>query len=465
MKLEYYSQFLLFFIIPIGFLIVLVYTYSFHEYSVLIFYFFCFTISILFIYVSNLGDIEDFQFLTKLFFLSYSFNIIIIFLFLISFYEQSGTPFLQIRGLKIPDDQGYYYSSINIVYRWLNDKSADSIIYMYSYHGYLYFLSCIYYISYFIGDFSTITPRIVNATVGALIPIVVYMLTKIIFDRVFAKRAAILCTVFPIFTYYSVIILRDIIVAFLLIYSVYLFIKYYEANVIIIKFFYLIILALSLLFLYAFRNPTAYVLIFSFLLFLYIMKGKFYKLIIITSFLGFIVLFILKFDISSIGIQKYLMLWETLNDVFYRTESYTSLGMRYIINAPFPLNVILRLPYTIIFPFPPFTELTFPMLIRGLGVIQWYFLIPFWMHGMWKHRKNPYSNLLILIIMIIVIGISLTTVDTRHKTQFLAFAIIHATSDWSTSMYNKTVISYSLITIILLFIIYIMFKIFNLNLI
>lgn len=452
-------------IIFMSFIFVLIYTFIYNEFSVFLFYILCLIIGPFFIILNAPDSKNDFQFLTKLYFLTFSINIIIIFIFLISFYKSSGTTFLLIKGMKIPDDQVYYNNSIAVISQWLKNESADSIISKYSYHGYIYFLSCIYYICSYIGDLSSITPRVINAMIGSLVSIVIFMLTKLIYDIKIAKRAALLCAFFPVFTYYSALILRDIIIVFLILYSVYLFIKYFETKNSLDRYIHICVLIITLIVLYSFRNPSALVLILSFIIFLFFKRGIFFKISIIISTIAVIILTSFYLDLGPIKIQKYLSLWKTLNDVFYRTESHTSMGMKYIINAPFPLNLLLRFPYTIIFPFPPITEFYFPSIIRGLGASFWYFLIPFWIHGIWKSKNNPYSNLLLLISFIILVGISFTTVDTRHKTQFLGFALIHASSDWIAFSIHKKVILWTVVILILFSISYAVLKINNLNLI
>ena len=121
----------------------------------------------------------------------------------------------------------------------------------------------------------------------------------------------------------------------------------------------------------------------------------------------------------------YLTYTERAVDVFERTASEESLGMRYIIGAPFPLNFILRVPYTALVPIPPLVSFDLPNLVRGVGAFSWYFLFPFWIYGMWQSRRIPEANVLTAISLVFLLGISLVSIDVRHKTQYLALAMVH----------------------------------------
>ena len=121
----------------------------------------------------------------------------------------------------------------------------------------------------------------------------------------------------------------------------------------------------------------------------------------------------------------YLTYVQRASDVFARIESQESLGMRYIIGAPFPLNIVLRFPYAALVPIPPIIAVDLLSIVRGSGALIWYFLFPFWIYGMWNSWNYPKANLLTLISLFFLIGIALVSIDLRHKTQYLAFAMIH----------------------------------------
>jgi hypothetical protein len=44
---------------------------------------------------------------------------------------------------------------------------------------------------------------------------------------------------------------------------------------------------------------------------------------------------------------------------------------------------------------------------------------------MWASRKNHDANLITIVSLLFLIGIAMVSIDVRHKTQYLALAMIH----------------------------------------
>lgn len=408
----------------VSIIITFIYYWLFNEVSVVVFYLLCLTAGLgVTIFISP-NDIQEKGFLINLFLFVYAINVIFVFLFIISFYYMDGGLFLPIRGLKVPDDKEYYERSIMIAQAWHNHTSPN--IGIIKFYGYTYLLGGIYYICDFFGDQSPITPRIFNAMVGGLIPIVVYLIAKLIYNKKIALRSAILSALFPVFIYYSAIMLRDIIIAFLILLSVYLFLIIHRTRYEIKKLLLFFPFTLIIILIYFIRDLSAFALLFGFAIFLFFKKGLGFKILMSLFFILIAVIIWNNINLNTPKMQSYITYTQRSMELFKRVESEDSLGMKYIIGTPFILNIPLRIAYASIMPIPPIKEFNFQSLIKGLGVFLWYFIFPFWFYGMWISRKIPDANLLAILSIIFLVGIAMVSLDIRHKTQFFGFALIQA---------------------------------------
>lgn len=404
--------------------------------------------------LSNLKNIDksEKEYLSKTFFFNYSINILLIFLFIIVFRYSHGTSFLPQYGYNIPDDITFYQNGKILAQAWHTDIQHDIYLGNIKFYGYTYFLGLIFYLTQIIGDFSDVTPRVVNAFLGAFLPILVYLISKLIYDRKVAFNASLFSTIFPVFHYYSALLLRDIIVAFLILLSIYLYIslvffcnlnKVYAFKFKSDFFIKLFSLMCTLLFIYYMRDVTCFILILAFSTILFFKSSLKSKIAILTCLCLISILFF-----SNINLEKlylYITYPTRYNKLFMITENENSLGMQYIINSPFPLNIPLRIIYTMIMPIPPFIQYKFHNLVLGSGAFLWYFVLPFWIFGMWKTRQDLKSNLLTLISLILLVGIAFTSIDIRHKTQFLGLAVIQAAYAFNITKKYRTIL-YSITT-------------------
>ncbi len=353
----------------------------------------------------------------------YSVYVLLVFAFARSLTELTGQPFLTAPAGVVPDDERFYSYGVSVAEAWLRGQEPDLLV---KFVGYPYVLGACLYVASLIGDVDPVSLRIVNAMFGALLPVTVYRIAAVATGRaLLARRAALLAATFPIFAYYSALLLRDIVVAYLIAVTVLVFLELARRERLSQRLAWTPLLVVALAAVFFMRDLSAVVLAAGFALYVFLKQPRWAKAIMVVVGVTAVFQAARMIDLDARELQVYLTYTERAMEVFNRTSSEDSLGMRYVIGAPFPLNFILRVPYTALVPIPPIVGADLPNLVRGSGALLWYFLFPFWLYGMWRGRNNPEVNLLSVISLILLLGISLVSIDLRHKTQYLAFAMIH----------------------------------------
>jgi len=360
-----------------------------------------------------------------LFLVVYSVNAILVMAFAYVLTDINGAPYASVPAGVIPDDERFYGYGVTVANAWLSGTDAELPIGI-KFLGYPYFLGACLYVGSFFGDMSPVAPRLLNAMFGALLAVTVYRIAWLVYaDERISRGAMVLTAVFPVFAYYSAMLFRDIIVAYLIALAVLLFLEVSRQDATRKPLPRLVALAFVLASVLFMRDLSAVVLLAGFAVYVFARQTKWIRYAMIAAGIAAVIQLATMIDLDAPRVQMYLTYTERAMDVFARTSSEESLGMRYIIGAPFPFNFILRVPYTAIMPVPPFISTELPDIVRGSGALMWYFLFPFWIYGMWKSRRNPGANLLTTISLIFLLGISLVSIDLRHKTQYLALAMIH----------------------------------------
>lgn len=359
------------------------------------------------------------------FLLIYSVNVLMVLVFASVLVQMTGAPFLDAPEGVVPDDERFYGYGLSIAQAWLRGESPEFPVGV-KFYGYPYILAVCNYFSSFFGDMSPVSPRILNAMVGALLPVTVYRIARLVFsDTRVSRTAALLTALFPVFTYYSALLFRDLIITYLIALAVLLFLCAIRVNSVWDKLVMAASVAASLVAIFFVRDLSAFVPLTAFAIYLYFRQPAWVKLgAAIAGVLAAVQLAAL-IDLDAPKIRMYLTYYERAMEVFARIESQDSLGMQYIIGAPFPFNILLRVPYTALMPVPPFVGTDILNVVRGAGATIWYFLFPLWIYGMWKSRSNREANLLAIISLLFLVGIAMVSIDLRHKTQYLSLAMIH----------------------------------------
>ncbi len=359
------------------------------------------------------------------FLLIYSVNVLTILVFAGVLVRMTGAPFLAAPEGVIPDDERFYGYGINIAQAWLRGESPEFPLGV-KFYGYPYILAACNFFSSYFGDMSPVSPRILNAMVGALLPITVYQIAQFVYnDSRVSRTAALLTAFFPVFTYYSALLFRDLIITYLIALTVLLFLSSTRAQSAAGRLAMTALVTVSLVAIFFVRDLSAFVPLMAFAIYLYSRQPALVK--VVAAFAGVLAVVQLAaaIDIDAPKIRMYLTYYERAMEVFARIESQDSLGMQYIIGAPFPLNIVLRIPYTALMPVPPFVGMDILNLVRGVGATIWYFLFPLWIYGRWKRRGNAEANLVAIISLLFLLGIAMVSIDLRHKTQFLGLAMVH----------------------------------------
>ena len=317
-----------------------------------------------------------------LFLIVYSINVILVLAFAYVLTESNGLPFVSAPEGVIPDDERFYAYGAVIAEAWRTggDPSLPLGI---KFHGYPYFLGLCIYVSSFFGDMSPISPRFLNAMAGALLAVTVFRIANLTFEnKQISRTATLLTAAFPVFSYYSAILFRDILIAYLIALAVLLFLEMLRRDAVPQRLLCLGILSIVVGAVFLMRDLSAVVLLAGFAAYLFFTQGKWLKFVMVAVGIIAVIQVAAMLDLDAPKVQMYLTYVQRASDVFARIESQDSLGMRYIIGAPFPFNFVLRFPYAALVPIPPIIAVDLLSIVRGSGALIWYFLFPFWIYGM-----------------------------------------------------------------------------------
>ena len=375
-------------------------------------------------------DAENRNYLIKLFVFTYSLNVIFTYIFAAYFESQSGNPFIPAIGYRHPDDLKFFDVGVALAKNWHGEARGllvDPLL-GFKYHGYPYIVGSIYYITDFLGDMSPLTPRIVNCSFGALVPILMFQIGSIVYEKRVAYLSVILFIFFPLWYHFSTVILRDVLVAFLLCLYVYDLLVLTNISRFDVKAW--LGMAISVFALYFLRAPLVAVLFvgtIGCLLF-------YYRTIAIRAALLFIL-----FVVFSVALMKGVLIGEKVattvidqserwGEGIVNVASEDSLAVKYIYSAPTLLFVPLITIYAIVTPVPPIQSFMLHHIAIGIAAILWYFYIPFWIYALKQSLKNRKEVFLTIFIVLLFAGIAAIQPTIRHKTQFLGLALIQVAS-------------------------------------
>jgi hypothetical protein len=354
----------------------------------------------------------------------YSVNVLMILAFAEVLTKITGGPFLDAPEGVVPDDARFYRYGTSIADAWLRGHQPELPLGV-KFYGYPMILAVCNYFSAIFGDISSVSPRLLNAAAGALLPVTVFRIAELVYEnKHIATIAALLTATFPIFTFYSALLLRDIIIAYLVAMSVLFFLQAAKPSTSYDRTANAILLTATLLAIFFIRDLSAAVPLAGFALYIFVRQSGLAKAASLLVVAALVIQVLAIVDLDGPKLKMYLTYTERAMEVFTRIESQESLGMRYVIGAPFPFNILLRFPYTAIMPGPPMVGTNLLDIVRGSGAIIWYFLFPLWLFGMWRSRKNLDANLLTFISLLFLAGIAMVSIDLRHKTQYLPLAMI-----------------------------------------
>lgn len=334
-----------------------------------------------------------------------------------------------------PDDRKYYDIGVLIADGWQATGTAFQLdhyaaleLQRFKYKGFPYLVGAVTYISDWFGDRNGLTFRLVSSFATALISVYVYRLGTLAFDRVVAQRATLLSIFFPIWSYYAALGTRDTLIALLLLVVIYNFLLLTQRGRPIIRHGAdFLILAGAMLGLYFLRHPTVLAVLGALGAWVF---TEWIRTKHRVSFLPVVLVFLVLLSVSQwllpgTGLESSVAQADRYSQAILETGENDSLSRRLVFSLPellrFPASVI----YTIFIPIPPIKSWHLHHVALGLAASIWYFMVPFWLYGMWKGKGNRVSNLLTITSLVLLLAVAYVVPSVRHKTQLLPFALIH----------------------------------------
>ena len=255
----------------------------------------------------------------SLFLVVFSVNVLMILAFAHVLTNITGGPFLDAPEGVIPDDERFYGYGTSIAHAWLRAEKPEFPLGV-KFFGYPYILAACNYFSAYFGDMSSVSPRLLNATVGALLPLTVYRIAILTYeDRQVARTAALLTALFPVFAFYSSLLLRDMIVAYLIAVAILVFLKSATTSEKADRAVYLAVLGFVLAGLFFVRDLSAFVPLAGFAIYIFARQPGWAKLVSIVIVVALVLQVMTVLDMDAPKIRMSLpsteraMTTETLN--------------------------------------------------------------------------------------------------------------------------------------------------------
>lgn len=293
-------------------------------------------------------------------------------------------------------------------------------------------------IIFFIFGKSVLLPKLFNAIIGSLVPILIYKIASVCFDWRVARLSAWLIVIFPSMITWSSLNVKDMYVIFLMLIVVFQAIKLRDQVTISSV---LIIIA-SLTLMRTMRNYLPFLLIASLgLSFLVLSRKNVLRNYILGLFLLLAIVFQARlsgFQIiakESLSIERVYEIRKGMSRASKSAAYYSD------IDISDPGKALVYLPIGVAyFLFSPFPWAIDPDRIRQVMSIPeifiWYLCVPSLLRGLWHGFKHnfKYSSILLSVIVTLTLAYSLAegNVGTafRHRAQVMVFLIIFVAVGW-----------------------------------
>lgn len=342
----------------------------------------------------GLGLVVSLSVTQKLFFvLSFSINSIFSIFFYYYFYEINGSPF--IGG---GDDEFFYRFILSTFKNGFTFGGLDIIFYRFWFFIYIYYHYAAFLDVLGIWDANLLHLIFLSCFFGALINVMVYSISKQVFDIKIASKATFICVFFPYLIFNYATLLRETLVIFLLFLSI---------SFIIIKFplqkaVSLFSLSFGVLSAIGIRLETGFVNIFM-VLGSWIKSRPSMKILSIS---------ILIFGLLKFGPFLYEKRYKG-QDEFYNTElqsaiaNQTGLGAKLAAYKDNPIGMGAYSFLAVYAPIPPIQDFNrLDNIFNGLGAIFWYFMIPIAAMGIYKYDEDKRFKIMSLIVLLMFFFIS-----------------------------------------------------------
>ncbi|MFZ9846895.1 MAG: hypothetical protein ACO3EE_01935 [Flavobacteriales bacterium] len=321
------------------------------------------------------------------------------------FYLVNGKPFAG-GG----DDEFFYNQAVKMM--------AGKKVKLGNYAVYLYINYSIYSIGDFLGftDMSYLNIGYSNAFVGATIAPCINNIAKKFFDTDYTRKTVYYVMFFPIIISYSGLLLRDIWVAAIAVWIVYITLSNFNM---LIK---ILLIAVCFYLSFGFRAATAVVSVMFFLSYLFYGLKNFY--------LKFTLAFIAFFIFFAFFYKNIVAVQDLTTDVYVGkvvgSAGDNSVGSKFVTSN----NPVMKAIYFVIIlynPVPPFRGFVIDDLFVTFGAMMWYFIIPGFILGLFtamkdqKLKRYAYSfatsSAILLLALFSMFG------NERHKLMMYPIAI------------------------------------------
>ena len=374
------------------------------------------------------------------------------------FIERYGVPYIYGGSDDIAFENQADFLLGNIgVFDYFKIRGLDIRFWFHNSIGYVYFIYLIKLFASFIGEYHTLLPRILNCFFLGLLSVNSYRLSKQFLDNIKTSLAVGIFVGFsPIIVFKSVNILRDSLVALLIVYLMRIILnkKLFAKTVILLRT--VVISIVLLLIISQLRSSQAYIitLMIVFLLMSLHTEKKIQLMKITTIFMMLLILtffMFLNIEFISSQIIKYLLDYSS-----YRAEM--SDGLSSII---FSMPLIISLPFRFIYLFMiplPIPSKFFETNWMSVGSIIQIIFFPYLLYGIYFVINNRAKRNL-LIIFLTMISVPIISFTDRHLIQLLPFAAIITAVGYEKIKTSKELIySISFVLFVYLGLLYILLK-------
>lgn len=296
---------------------------------------------------------------------------------------------------------------------------------------YVYLISILFRFGRLIDGFHTLVPKILNNFFLANLSIISFRILRHINldDDRLSFRISMLSGIMPIMLYYAAHTYREIMIALIILFMIYQFIKYYSYKKLNFLQF-IITISISLVLLVGLRKYVAV----SLLLIIIFLYGVSHNkpndgllLSILLSFSGLFI-FLLIFDFETLSIGETLI---NLIDVLarqYKTYVTYRAGLApglttFIFTAKEPIGGFLRIIFLLFSPYPIIISKPEDVFLSLGTLIQIYYL-PMLFVGLSQMRNNKNAYAILITFLVLFIGEAVISFSWRHIPMFFPIGVI-----------------------------------------
>jgi 4-amino-4-deoxy-L-arabinose transferase-like glycosyltransferase len=308
---------------------------------------------------------------------------------------------------------------------WRGQAPYPERLYTTDHKGYWYYVGGIFYVF----GIKPLIPKLINCVAGALVVVLTYRITRMLFDAFSARLAAYFVTFFPSYILWSGLNLKDMPMVLFVLTIVWLTLKLQERfSVVVLAFLILALMALG--FTRGYLVPIVGVAIVMSLL----VKGENVGLAFLAAILVFGTFY---FVVNKLGAGRHYVRGDILDVIQRHREVSAYGGSAYMrdVDVSDPLMALLYLPVGLAFfvfgPFP--TSMTGPRQLMALPeILAFYILLPAIIRGLIYTVRYKFRQALILISILVLVTCTYSLGESnlgtayRHRIQILALLLIMA---------------------------------------